>query len=465
MMSPLTLLSLLNTGISLIDKVSGVAQSVAPTQQGQGAEFAELVNSLKTSLETTPQSATGLLLANGSASLATGSSGNKEGDITDATLEALNTILSGKAPVQHKGEQINDIDDAKAALAGLIEEKFGSLDELAEGDNTPKVAPGAIFAAPTQVNDPFGIKAAQANGSPMAAPVLLPADSSANIIVPLNGTTGAAGTTGIDGLEGAAVGSTIDTGSDGVVTETKPANTAPDINKLKVDANRLEKQSGDVEARAVDSFQKEVFGKDNSKVGVTRNDVSQLANAGERLAEKVPNSIQQPVQSVFSQHVEQPGINDIARAVKAKADAHEAASTAAAYKVVNVSRKDNILDVRLEPLQLGKVQMKIEFNDGKANIMIFADRPETLDILQKDSREIQKILAENGVKADSSSLSFNLRGENGGNGGNNNFFTGKAFSLSVEEEVSKHANSSPVSNAGYLYYSDHAATGGLNILV
>ena len=50
--------------------------------------------------------------------------------------------------------------------------------------------------------------------------------------------------------------------------------------------------------------------------------------------------------------------------------------------------------------------------DGRAAATIIADRPETLELLQRDSRGLQQALQDAGLKSDSANLSFNLGGGN-----------------------------------------------------
>ena len=42
-----------------------------------------------------------------------------------------------------------------------------------------------------------------------------------------------------------------------------------------------------------------------------------------------------------------------------------------------------------------------------------ADKPETLDLLQKDSRFLERALQDAGLKTDNNSLSFNMQGKEG----------------------------------------------------
>ena len=70
--------------------------------------------------------------------------------------------------------------------------------------------------------------------------------------------------------------------------------------------------------------------------------------------------------------------------------------------------------IRLNPEELGKVDVKLEFaRDGSVRAQISAERPETLEMLQRDARVLDKALQEAGLKTDQNSLQFNLQGGNG----------------------------------------------------
>jgi flagellar hook-length control protein FliK len=68
------------------------------------------------------------------------------------------------------------------------------------------------------------------------------------------------------------------------------------------------------------------------------------------------------------------------------------------------------LRIVLEPAELGRVDVKITFDDGRISAALMVDRPETLDLLQRDSRALERALNDAGFKTDSDSLDFNLRG-------------------------------------------------------
>jgi flagellar hook-length control protein FliK len=81
--------------------------------------------------------------------------------------------------------------------------------------------------------------------------------------------------------------------------------------------------------------------------------------------------------------------------------------------------KDHVR-VRLNPAELGQIDISLKVrHDGTIRAIVTADRPETFDLLQRDTRGLERALQDAGLKTDSGSLSFNLRGgeNNGSNGG------------------------------------------------
>jgi flagellar hook-length control protein FliK len=69
------------------------------------------------------------------------------------------------------------------------------------------------------------------------------------------------------------------------------------------------------------------------------------------------------------------------------------------------------MEIHLKPAELGRVDVRIETDaDGRSHVFVTADKRDTLDMLQRDARGLERALADAGLKADSNSLSFNLRG-------------------------------------------------------
>lgn len=71
--------------------------------------------------------------------------------------------------------------------------------------------------------------------------------------------------------------------------------------------------------------------------------------------------------------------------------------------------------IKLHPAELGKVAVEMDVrDDGKTHVKIIADKSETLELLRRDHADLSRALREVGMKADSGSLEFSLRGEGGG---------------------------------------------------
>jgi flagellar hook-length control protein FliK len=74
--------------------------------------------------------------------------------------------------------------------------------------------------------------------------------------------------------------------------------------------------------------------------------------------------------------------------------------------------------VQLHPADLGKITVKLDMSsDGKVQGTVTADNPKTLDMLQKDSRSLERALQDAGLRADSGSLQFNLGNQGQGRAG------------------------------------------------
>jgi flagellar hook-length control protein FliK len=65
--------------------------------------------------------------------------------------------------------------------------------------------------------------------------------------------------------------------------------------------------------------------------------------------------------------------------------------------------------IQLQPQELGRVDVRLEMTEaGKVTALISAERQDTLDLLMKDSRSLEKALQEAGLDVDSNSLAFDL---------------------------------------------------------
>jgi len=69
------------------------------------------------------------------------------------------------------------------------------------------------------------------------------------------------------------------------------------------------------------------------------------------------------------------------------------------------------ITVQLQPRDLGGVEIRLDFSGDAVRAAVTAERPETLELLQRDARSLERALNDAGLKTDSGSLSFDLRGQ------------------------------------------------------
>jgi flagellar hook-length control protein FliK len=124
------------------------------------------------------------------------------------------------------------------------------------------------------------------------------------------------------------------------------------------------------------------------------------------------------------------------------------------------------INIKLKPVSLGQIEVQLDVaSDGRVHAVIAADKPETLDLLQRDARGLERALNDAGLRTDSGSLSFNLRGQNqqfGGMGGNTGSSGG--FGSSADRGAPDMDLLGNASRIG-AYLNSRAAAGGIDIQV
>jgi hypothetical protein len=68
--------------------------------------------------------------------------------------------------------------------------------------------------------------------------------------------------------------------------------------------------------------------------------------------------------------------------------------------------------IQLDPPELGEVDIQLEFRDLRLTAIVSAERPDTLDLLQRDARTLARSLREAGLELADSDLSFAAGGRN-----------------------------------------------------
>lgn len=68
--------------------------------------------------------------------------------------------------------------------------------------------------------------------------------------------------------------------------------------------------------------------------------------------------------------------------------------------------------IQLHPADLGMVEIRLEFaEEGRMSALITVERPETLELLQRDSRSLERTLSNAGLSLENGGLSFSLKQE------------------------------------------------------
>lgn len=94
--------------------------------------------------------------------------------------------------------------------------------------------------------------------------------------------------------------------------------------------------------------------------------------------------------------------------------------------------------IQLRPENLGRIEVKMELSqDGKVRAFVTAESRETLDMLQRDARGLEKALQEAGLRTDSNNLHFALKSEQQAGQGQNGESEAAANDNAGDEDLSQ----------------------------
>ena len=80
-----------------------------------------------------------------------------------------------------------------------------------------------------------------------------------------------------------------------------------------------------------------------------------------------------------------------------------------------ISAQTQRFSIKLDPPELGRIDVRLHFaRDGAVRASVAVERPDTLDLLQKDVQSLERALRDAGTDPNRLSLNFSLQGENGG---------------------------------------------------
>ena len=75
-------------------------------------------------------------------------------------------------------------------------------------------------------------------------------------------------------------------------------------------------------------------------------------------------------------------------------------------------------EIRIDPPEMGRIEVQLDMTSKKpVQAHLFVERSETLDLLQRDARQLERALQNLGIDVDSDSLSFSLRDGDAGTEG------------------------------------------------
>ena len=120
------------------------------------------------------------------------------------------------------------------------------------------------------------------------------------------------------------------------------------------------------------------------------------------------------------------------------------------------------ISIKLKPAALGHIEVQLELShDGRITAVVTAEKSETLELLQRDARGLERALQEAGLRTNSDSLNFNLRGE--GRDGEQETSDHAAPEDGIQAAIETLDDTHTAQMAGYA--NARAALGGVDIRV
>jgi flagellar hook-length control protein FliK len=118
--------------------------------------------------------------------------------------------------------------------------------------------------------------------------------------------------------------------------------------------------------------------------------------------------------------------------------------------------------IRLDPPELGRVDVRLDMDaGGNVNARMTVERSETLDLMQRDHRALERALAQAGLDMSKTNLEFSLKQNPFDHRGGEGSHQGNHFDGRHDAPVVAEANQ----NVSTQYYRGAAAPGGVNIFV
>jgi len=153
-----------------------------------------------------------------------------------------------------------------------------------------------------------------------------------------------------------------------------------------------------------------------------------------------------------------------AEAHRGQGAAHQAAGqrfspTAAHALAAHIARKSaegaRVFDIRLDPPELGRVEVRLEMRAGeKVSAVLSAERADALAELQRSARDLERALNEAGLELEEDGLSFELAGDDADQAGEDETADAPArsdrFTVAIErDETGRAALGRPLDLYGF----------------
>ena len=128
-------------------------------------------------------------------------------------------------------------------------------------------------------------------------------------------------------------------------------------------------------------------------------------------------------------------------------------------------------DIRLDPAELGRIDVKLSIDEkGTATTRISVERMDTLDLLQRDSRALERALTQAGFKTDEGGLQFSLRDRSDDAPRQQNGFadrdeSGKRYQVVDDKLASDSSAAPPPAIGAALYGRGLMRLGGIDVRV
>ena len=134
----------------------------------------------------------------------------------------------------------------------------------------------------------------------------------------------------------------------------------------------------------------------------------------------------------------------VADAAKPGADAPTPADQISIRLVHAVAEGKRAIQMHLHPAELGSIDVKLQWQGDKLTAQFTVDRPETLQLLQREVPALERSLGQAGVNVDSGSLSFSLRQQQGNGKGNGEGFDQAAANAGLGDGGESGAGDAPL---------------------